>query len=1059
MPSNIETLTLQMSADIRRFEKQMQTMNDVANKRLSQVERSVRASSPRLARAMEQTGREMNAGLRRGLSSDVAVTAIAGILSAQQIGQLVDGYTRFTNQLKVAGLEGQQLASVQDALYLSAQKYGVQLESLGALYGRTSQGAKELGASQSDLLKFTDGVAAAVKIQGGSADQSKGAILQLTQALGGAVVRAEEFNSINEGARPILQAVADNIDKYGGSVAKLRADVIDGKVTSQAFFQALLAGTDELQAKASKANLTIAASFQILNNALGKYLGQTDQTLSATARIADAMKLVADNVEILVPAITVIATLIGARYVAGLVTATAATTAQALATASAKVAADAHSAALARNVGMLNAQAVAARASATATLGTAGALRVAGTAAAATGGSMLAAFGGPVGVAIAAIALAFGYLAFEISKADAASAALKQRIEENTEALEEQRLATSIAAQEQGKSVTSFSKAETATAALTGETDKLTDAKYRLAAATKAARLEEAMADAKKAGEDAVAARKLAQNADENNKFVATIGYTSLAGINANGQRVTGREMDDAKGKASEWKVLADQATAYAVAARAEVERIKNEPLGGFVPPPTPKPPGKDKKTADPIRREQATERRALNQSRSIEDQLFRAADDLLRAKQQRALTAKEAMDLDLQEIDRDEEARKIDLDRQVADRQMVTLQADQLLAKKKITKEEYDDMIVSAGITEEDRKRLDEAEKAVFTERRANVQREGLNAIRDEQRRAEEMYLDMSLELLQLQSGAAKTAAERRKLELDILGKVQQRARDQLEEDIRQDQQKIGGPTFDYDKARAQLGEIQAAQTADVMKRTQGPLEQWREENIKTAADIQEAYEQVAADGLDSLTDGMVDIITGTKTVGQAFSEMANSIIADLARIAIQKYITGPLGDAMFGAEGRDGTRSGGWLDGLFSGGTKADNNAFSDVKKYATGTQNHPGGLAYVHKDELVDLPRGSKVHTKAQTKRLMDPSKAMARAPSIPDTRRMLSRVSAARSQPVKLTMHSTYQMQGVVTEQAVRSYVKSAHDSAVSKAEAKMKKMFPGLQAGLGKLGTT
>ncbi|WP_169833172.1 tape measure protein [Sphingomonas panacis] len=220
-------------------------------------------------------------------------------------------------------MDGAQLSKVQNDLYGVAQRYGVELESVGTLYGRLSQGAKELGASQSDLLRFTNGVGAALKIQGGDAAASSGALLQLTQALGGTYVRAEEFNSVNEGARPILQAVANGIDKYKGSVSALRADVIAGTLTSRDFFAGFLKGSAALEQQAAKANLTIGASFTILNNALGKYIGETDSSVGASVRVSQAIVGIANNLEILVPALTAVGAGFAARFVIGPVAAMA----------------------------------------------------------------------------------------------------------------------------------------------------------------------------------------------------------------------------------------------------------------------------------------------------------------------------------------------------------------------------------------------------------------------------------------------------------------------------------------------------------------------------------------------------------------------------------------------------------------------------------------------------------------------------------------------------------------------------------------------------------------
>ena len=64
---------------------------------------------------------------------------------------------------------------------------------------------------------------------------------------------------------------------------------------------------------------------------------------------------------------------------------------------------------------------------------------------------------------------------------------------------------------------------------------------------------------------------------------------------------------------------------------------------------------------------------------------------------------------------------------------------------------------------------------------------------------------------------------------------------------------------------------------------------------------------DHVRATGIKSLEDGLVGIITQTTSVKDAFRNMANAIIADLARMAIRKAITMPLAQS-FGLASFDG-------------------------------------------------------------------------------------------------------------------------------------------------------
>src|SRR5690606_30692047 len=141
------------------------------------------------------------------------------------------------NSLKVAGLSGQELTRVYDRLFASAQRNAAPVESLVELYSRASLVQKELGVSTEELIDFTDRVALALRVSGKSAQESSGALLQLSQALGSGIVRAEEFNSLLEGALPIAQAAAAGLSEAGGSVAMLRQLGLAGGPSSEAVFR------------------------------------------------------------------------------------------------------------------------------------------------------------------------------------------------------------------------------------------------------------------------------------------------------------------------------------------------------------------------------------------------------------------------------------------------------------------------------------------------------------------------------------------------------------------------------------------------------------------------------------------------------------------------------------------------------------------------------------------------------------------------------------------------------------------------------------------------------
>ncbi len=229
-----------------------------------------------------------------------AYAGLAGLITGTVITtfvKLADANTRVENSLKVAGLAGAELERVYDRLFESAQRNAAPIEALTELYGRASQVQKELNITTEELLGFTDKIAVALRVSGKSASESSGALLQLSQALGSGIVRAEEFNSILEGALPVAQAAAAGLEEAGGSVSKLRNLVIEGKVSSEAFFRAFEAGSVILEEKVADAELTVSQGFVRLINVLIRAAGQFDESTGASELLAGALNDLAGAIE------------------------------------------------------------------------------------------------------------------------------------------------------------------------------------------------------------------------------------------------------------------------------------------------------------------------------------------------------------------------------------------------------------------------------------------------------------------------------------------------------------------------------------------------------------------------------------------------------------------------------------------------------------------------------------------------------------------------------------------------------------------------------------------
>lgn len=224
-----------------------------------------------------------------------ALGALTAFIAVDQIRKYADAWASASGQIRIATKDIAEAAAVQEQLYKTAQNTRQGFTDIVELYSRTARSGKELGASQAQLIKFTENVGKTLAASGTSAQQAQGALMQMGQALGGGIVRAEEFNSILEGAPAILQVVANHIDGAEGSIGKLRKMMLDGKLTSKAFFDAILAGSEEIDEKFGKVSFTISQGFTLISNAFMRWIGQTDSALGISNALGQAMKWIADN--------------------------------------------------------------------------------------------------------------------------------------------------------------------------------------------------------------------------------------------------------------------------------------------------------------------------------------------------------------------------------------------------------------------------------------------------------------------------------------------------------------------------------------------------------------------------------------------------------------------------------------------------------------------------------------------------------------------------------------------------------------------------------------------
>lgn len=263
--------------------------------------------SREVARNIRSVGTDSASAQRSVNALKSALVGLGGALALSELKQYADIWTQVQGKVNIFTHSAQETAQVMERLYQIAQDTRQPIDGVGNSFHQLSIAGAALGASQEQLLTFTQAVGNALAVQGTSANTARGGILQLGQAMNEGIVRAQEYNSMINAMPIVLKTVANNLEGVNGSLAKLRQRMLDGKLYSKDFFDALLKGAPELAALFDKSGKTIDQSLTIVQNALIKYVGQLNAATGAGETFYNVARYIADNMDDIARGLVIVA--------------------------------------------------------------------------------------------------------------------------------------------------------------------------------------------------------------------------------------------------------------------------------------------------------------------------------------------------------------------------------------------------------------------------------------------------------------------------------------------------------------------------------------------------------------------------------------------------------------------------------------------------------------------------------------------------------------------------------------------------------------------------------
>ncbi|MFV5365421.1 tape measure protein [Acinetobacter oleivorans] len=222
---------------------------------------------------------------------------MAGVVTIGSAISKMDLYTGINNKLKLVTNNQEELNQAIDDTFAIAQRSASSWGAVNDVYSKYMSNAKTLNLTQEQTAKLTEITSKAVAISGSNAESAAAALFQYGQALDGGVLRAEEFNSLVDGAGGLLNAMAKGL---GVTRGELRQMMLDGKLTGEVITKALLKAGDSVEQLYGKTNKTIAQSLEMLSNGITKFVGETGQGSGAAQSLAGSIQILAENLDLIV---------------------------------------------------------------------------------------------------------------------------------------------------------------------------------------------------------------------------------------------------------------------------------------------------------------------------------------------------------------------------------------------------------------------------------------------------------------------------------------------------------------------------------------------------------------------------------------------------------------------------------------------------------------------------------------------------------------------------------------------------------------------------------------
>ena len=243
----------------------------------------------------QQAASPASSGFARSVST--LRNGLAGLAGALGVGAFIkisSEMTDFRARLERVTGGAEQGAAAMDRLQQMARRTYSSFQNTAEGYLQTEASLRQLGYTTEQTMDFVETLNNALVVSGAKGDKAASVMYGLSKAMAIGKLDGEGLRSVLGNGGRVAELLAEKLGVTTGELIKMGAE---GKITAKIMYEALAGGLEKIRKEAEAMPATIMDGLTQVGSAIGRLIDKFNQQTGAGEKVAAALLWVADNME------------------------------------------------------------------------------------------------------------------------------------------------------------------------------------------------------------------------------------------------------------------------------------------------------------------------------------------------------------------------------------------------------------------------------------------------------------------------------------------------------------------------------------------------------------------------------------------------------------------------------------------------------------------------------------------------------------------------------------------------------------------------------------------